>query len=117
MEIVLHWENRPHNFINQEIGASSKNRLGCKPNNLAQKTVLTVNYGRLDLKFKKKVESALLVHKHYIRKDTRCKVYINNKPYSLSCRNAKKFSNDLTNILIKEGNALKLSMDTIINKN
>lgn len=99
-EITIHWQNIKHNFVNQEMGKSSKHRLGHKPNNLSQTTPITVNRERLDLKFKQMLERELNKHKKFIRKDMRGIIYLNGKRFYLSTRSAKNCSNDVVNALL-----------------
>lgn len=101
MDIVLHWKITKNNFVNKERGLSSKHRLGHKAGKLEQRTTLSIHRERLDLRFKKQVETALIKNSPFIRKDLKCSVIINNTVYYLNARNPKEFSNRLTNILIE----------------
>lgn len=102
MQLILNWNVRSTNFINKdEKSKTSKLRLGHKPISLSQRTVLTIQRKRIDLKWKKEVESLLINAGSAIRKDMSCKAYINGGLYILNARNAKDFSNRLGNIMLR----------------
>lgn len=140
MILNLHWTKIP-NFSNKvdiamkvrpgggritpkkggSTSLSFKDRLGTKPSTLGQSVSLNIERTRLDLKFKQKLEKALIRYKHLIRADMKCVIYIPEKlginltalgrlEYTeLTCRNPKEFSNKLTNILILRRNAAERS--------
>lgn len=101
-QLIIHWENIPHNFVNKERGLSSKHRVGHKSNTMTQTTSLTVARERLDQKFKQMLEKELLKHSALIRKNVSCRVFVNGKLFIASCRNAKTFSNNIVNLLLMD---------------
>lgn len=113
MDIILHWETSKLNFVNQEVGKSSKHRMGTKPSTLRLTTTISVNRDRLDLKFKKMLSNALYKVAPALHRDMRVNIFI-DRLYILSSRDLIKLSNDITNILIKTNYMKVNTLDKII---
>lgn len=100
MQIVLHWDHLRTNFVNQELGNSSKNKVGHKPSRMQLTTTILVDRDRLDVKFKNLLYKELCKHKNAIHKDMRVNVFIGGKLFIFSARDFRKLSNNITNGLI-----------------
>ena len=119
MELTLHWvkttnfvnkgevnhQNDMHQHILPKNGAKSKtlkHRVGHKPANLSQKTVLQVpDIVHINLKWKKTVSQIIEKYKHYLVNNQRCIACINNQRFYLnSTRDVKTFTNNLANVLL-----------------
>jgi hypothetical protein len=99
--LTLHYSYVP-NFVNiGDCRKSSKDKVGHKTSNLTQKVTVTVDRGRLDLKFKRMLKAQLDSINHYLRHDRKVKVFVNGKLYNVTTKSNLDTSNVLTNILIQ----------------
>lgn len=109
MKFIFHWQHGT-NFINNEGGKSAKNRLGHKSATLNQRIVLEVKCNKISKQLKKEIECEIISKRHFVRNGI-ATIYINNKYYTVNCRDAKQVSNDLVNLMLLDKFEAKANMD------
>lgn len=137
MDIVLHWTFNSANFVNKgEViihpdskntnqvpkdgsrNKSAKNKLGHKPNQLNQRTTISIPDNLpIGRKWKKIVAETIDKYSHYFRHNSHCQCYIYGSLYKLGAlRDSYTASKRLANIILADRRLKNLTIDNVVKK-
>ena len=108
MRFIIHWESKT-NFINNEGGKSAKNKVGHKSASLSQRIVLVTKQNQINTQLRKEIIKEINCKRHFYKKDGIATIYINGKYYTLNCRDAKTFANNLINSMLRDRHLTKIN--------